>query len=80
VTWALPLATLLLAGGSLVLSTVFAARSLSRSASADYVGQLEKRITECERDRADLHRQVRALQRREVDLLTRIVKLENGDH
>lgn len=77
-TWALPLATLLFAGASLIVSTILASRSLSRSASADYVDQLEKRITECEKDRAQLRYELRALRDRELELMTRLLKLENG--
>jgi len=66
--WALPLASLALAAGALVISAYFSSRSMSRSASADYVGQLEHRIAECERDRAALRGEVREL-RREIGLL-----------
>lgn len=74
-SWGLPLATLAVAGASLVLSSFFAFRSLSRSASADWVSQLEKRVAECERDRAELHRQVADLRDREIYLLQKIVGL-----
>ena len=74
-SWAVPLATLAFAGISLILSSFFAFRSLSRSASADWVDQLEKRIEECERDRAELHRQVADLRDREIYLLRQVVRL-----
>lgn len=74
-TWAVPLATLAFAGVSLILSSFFAFRSLSRSASADWVDQLEKRISDCERDRIELHRQVAELRDREVYLLRQVVRL-----
>ncbi len=85
--WALPLATLLIAGASLIVSTLLASRSLSRSASAEYVDQLEKRIEECEKDRSRLHnelssvrRQLSTLRDREFELMARLLKLENGSH
>lgn len=77
-TWAVPVATLAFAGVSLILSSFFAFRSLSRSASADWVDQLEKRIEECERDRMELHRQVGALRDREIYLMRQLVQLKNG--
>ena len=80
-----PLATLAIAGVSLVLSTFFAFRSLSRSASSDWVEQLEKRIELCESDRATLHRQIDGLQEEnarlrtsELELLRRLIRLEGG--
>ncbi len=85
--WALPLATLLIAGASLVVSTILASRSMSRSASTEYVDQLEKRINECDKDRSRLHaevgtlrKQLNALRDREFELMARLLKLENGDH
>ena len=78
-----PLATLAIAGVSLILSTFFAFRSLSRSASADWVEQLEKRIELCEADREALHRQndslqgeVSRLRSSELELLRRLIRLE----
>lgn len=72
--WAIPIATLAFAGVSLILSSFFAFRSLSRSASADWVDQLEKRIADCESDRRELHRQVAELRDREIYLMREIVK------
>lgn len=51
-------------------------RSLVRTASTDYVHRLEKRVDECERDRAeqkeeleDVKQEVRRLMAREVELM-----------
>lgn len=77
-TWLLPLVTLAFAGFSLVLSSFFAFRSLSRSASAEWVDQLEKRVAECERDRAELHRLVAELRDREIYLMRQVVKANGG--
>lgn len=80
-----PLATIAVAGVSLILSSFFAFRSLSRSASADWVEQLEKRIELCEQDRAELHKENDALRSSQAtlrsenwDLMRRILKLEGG--
>lgn len=72
--WAVPIATLAFAGVSLILSSFFAFRSLSRSASADWVTQLEKRVSECERDRADLHKQIVELRDREFYLMSKLIE------
>lgn len=84
-TFVYPLATIAVAGLSLILSSFFAFRSLSRSASADWVDQLEKRIELCESDRAQLHqenetmrREAGAARERERELLLRIVRLESA--
>lgn len=74
--WALPLAALVVSGASLVLATFFAARSLSKSASAEYVDQLEKRVAECEKVRLWQTEEISRLRDRELDLLTRLVRLE----
>ena len=66
--------TFALAAGSLVLSSFFAFRSLSKSASTEYVEQLEKRVTACENDRVLLRQEVAELRDREVYLLSRLVK------
>ena len=66
------------AGTSLILSSFFAFRSLSRSASADWVDQLEKRIEVCEADRADLREEVGRLRDRELDLMRRLLLLEKA--
>lgn len=78
--WALPIATLLIAGASLVASTFLSSRSLRKSASSDYVDQLEKRVSICESDRAtlrleveSLRREVAALRETEHRLLTRLI-------
>jgi len=71
-----PLITIAVAGASLILSSFFAFRSLSRSASADWVDQLEKRIEVCETDRADLRKEVGRLRDRELDLMRRLLALE----
>lgn len=73
-----PLVTIAVAGASLILSSFFAFRSLSRSASADWVDQLEKRIEVCEADRADLRQEVGRLRDRELDLMRRLLLLEKA--
>ena len=77
-SWALPLATFVLAGFSLILSSFFAFRSLSRSASADWVEQLEKRVTACENDRAQLRQEVAELRDREIYLMRELVKVRDA--
>ena len=71
-----PLVTLAIAGVSLILSSFFAFRSLARSASSDWVNQLEKRIETCETERAALRLQISELRDRELDYLRRLVRLE----
>jgi hypothetical protein len=85
--WALPIATLLIAGASLVVTMFLGARALSRSASAEYVEQLEKRVTECENDRArlrldvgDLRRELAAVREHEHDLRREIAALRENEH
>jgi len=80
-----PFATLAIAGVSLILSSFFAFRSLARSASADWVDQLEKRIEVCEADRAQLHIENEnlrtsqtALRQENWDLMRRVLRLESG--
>lgn len=70
------MATLAVAGFSLILSSFFAFRSLSRSASAELVDQLEKRVAACESDRVSLRAQVADLRDREVYLLQRLVSAQ----
>lgn len=75
---------------TLVVSTIQGARTLTRAADAQRVAnlerdlgrahatltELEKRVEECERGRADLKREVTRLENREVELLRRLVNLE----
>lgn len=84
-TWAIPLASLAIAGFSIVAGAIFASRTAQRAASSEYVTQLEHRVEECEKDRGLLRQELQALTRevnklrdRELDLMRRLLRLENG--
>lgn len=77
---------------TLVVTTIMGARTLTRAADAQRVSNLEydlgdarkeidtltERVSECERGRAQLRSDVQRLQTREIELLRRLVRLEEG--
>ncbi len=66
-----------------VATFVLAQRDSRKHARTDYVSQLEQRIGDCERDRENLRKEMTTLRRRvgelrdeNVDLMRRLVRLE----
>lgn len=67
VTWLIPSAALAVAVATFALGM----REFRR-------GDLVRRINECETDRVDLRRQLRDLRDENIELMRRVMRLENG--
>lgn len=81
------LAGLIIAMATFIAAVVMNSRTLTRVASSEWVRQLEKRIDDCEEDRKELHeelntskREIRLLRGENIELMRKLVLLENGGH
>lgn len=61
-----------------IATFVASQREFGRRAKVDYVAGLEERIEECEKDRKDLRVKLQQLRDENVDLMRRVVRVENG--
>lgn len=84
-TYAIPLAALLVSLGTLVASQLMSVRTLRQSASSQLAAEQSKRIDAlqreialCQRQRAELQRQVNDLKDREFLLMERLLRLEGS--
>lgn len=59
-----------------VLAFLASQREVRRMAKVDYVKALETRIADCEEHREELRQEVRKLRNENIDLLRRVVRLE----
>lgn len=59
-----------------LVSLVYVAIGVRRSADADHVDRLEARVAECEKDRERLQGELTRMGQREVELMRLVVNLE----
>ena len=83
--YAIPGAALIVAISSFVSATFLNARSSARTASSEWVKTLEGKIDlleddleNCRKIRSQLQQDVTRLSNREIELMRRVLRLENG--